>query len=78
MRPVNQRPTRDGTFSFLLEQTVKDRGCGCQVDASSPRHGTEAAALGGKIKSKVAARLNQVRHPALQAKGRDEDSVSKT
>lgn len=78
MRPVHRRPTRDGTFSFRLEQTVNDRGWGCHVDASSPRHEAEAAALGGMTKSKVAARLNQVRHPAPQSNGRDEDSVSIT
>jgi hypothetical protein len=78
MRPVHRRPTRDGTFSLRLEHTMNDLGWGCQVDASSPRHETEAAALGGKNKSKVAARLNQVRHPAPQSKGRGEDSVSTT
>jgi hypothetical protein len=68
MRPINQKPTRNSNFGFRVEQTVNDLGWGCQVDASSPQYETEATALGGTKKSKVAARLNQVRHPAAIVK----------
>ena len=76
MRTINQKPTRNSNFGFRVEQTVNDLGWGCQVDASWPQYETEATALGGTNKSKVAARLNQVRHLAPQAKGRAEDFVS--
>lgn len=68
MRPINQKPTRNSNFGFRVEQSVHVIDWGCQVDASSPQNETEATALGGTNKSKLAVRLSQVRHPAATVK----------